>query len=485
MYRPHTLYSDLGDVEIIQHDGLLHLFHLVIPNRDVIAHAVSEDGLQWRELPPAITTSAPGAPDDDMIRTVSVTPHDGRFYMMYSGCSRKDGGTIERVCIAVSDDLYNWEKIPNASGIEAYPAIYEGEDLSNNGVNWRDPKPFYEDGVYYCVICARRKEGPLLRKGCVALMVSRDMIHWDYEEPIFLPGAYYTVECPQLYRIGKLYYLIGSIMEDSSQRYWVADNIKGPYRVASGENLLFPPKSHYAGRLCRFQGKDVFLCWTFATEDGPSPFGLRVNKNAPIRYIPALLEVMADDEGRLSLKSCQSWGNYEDQKYAISIESLHKTACDNPYAVSEDQSFISESGMEMWLSEDQYSCFKLDMNMTVGGYCGGIVFHVNDDTAAYQIEFYPHQQLARLVIHNKKIRSDNVEWFDYRVLQTTHCVSENQQIRVGLLAVGGEIEVSLNGCVKFSTVSTSLQKGHIGVFSNCGSVIVSRLSLTGMRMPNH
>lgn len=36
---------EVGDIDVLWHDGLFHLFHLVLPNHDYIAHAVSEDGL--------------------------------------------------------------------------------------------------------------------------------------------------------------------------------------------------------------------------------------------------------------------------------------------------------------------------------------------------------------------------------------------------------------------------------------------------------
>lgn len=484
MYRPHTLFSDIGDVEILEHEGKLHMFHLVIPNRDLIAHCVSEDGLTWQELPAAISAGAPGAPDDDMIRTISVTPCNGRFYMMYAGCSRRDGGRVERICMAVSDDLNAWEKIPECSGMGAYPRIYESEEIAGDCVNWRDPKPYYENGVYYCVVCARKRDGAFLRKGCVALMTSRDMLHWEYQEPLFLPGAYYTVECPQIYRIKDRYYLIGSIMEDGSQRYWVADQLTGPYRVAGGENLLMPPRSHYAGRIARFRGRDVYLCWTFAREDGPSPFGLRKEAGAPIRYIPALLDVEADDEGRMRLKSIDAWKQFEKKQDRVDPEKLKRTLCENPYAYREGNTFGSESGMDMWITQETYRSYKLDCKVDVRGYCGGITFHVTDDGAAYSIEFYPYEQLIRLTVHTKTHRIDDTEWFDLRVLQTAHAALDYSSIQISLLAVGGEIQVSLNGWVRLATVSTAVLEGYWGVFANCAVVKLSDVLVTDMLVPN-
>lgn len=484
MYRPHSLYSDIGDVEILEYDGKLHMFHLVIPNRDLIAHCVSEDGLTWRELPAAIATGAPGSMDDDMIRTISVTPCNGRFYMLYAACSRKDGGRVERICMATSKDLTIWEKLPQFSGIEACGKYYEDAETAKDYVNWRDPKPYYEDGTYYCVICARRREGAILRRGCVALMTSQDMLHWTYQAPLFLPGDYFAVECPQIYKIGSQYYLLGAIMEDGSQRYWVADNLKGPYRIAGGENLLMPPGSHYAGRLARFRGRDVYLCWTAAREDGPSPFGLRTEIGAPIRYIPALLDVVPDEQGRLTLRSVKAWERFEGAGKPIAQAALNHTICSNRYASHRENLFISESGTEMWTTRETYGSFRWNCSLQMEGYCGGLVFRANDDGAAYRLEFYPYEQRVLLKSHVRSHRRDGTDWFDHRIIQSAHLDSAGKAVRVSLRDVGGEIEISLNGRVRLATVSTAALSGYIGVFANCASIQIEEMTVIEMSVPN-
>ena len=41
---------EIGDVEVHLHNGIYHLFHLIIPNHDYIAHAVSKDGISWERI---------------------------------------------------------------------------------------------------------------------------------------------------------------------------------------------------------------------------------------------------------------------------------------------------------------------------------------------------------------------------------------------------------------------------------------------------
>ncbi len=44
--------KSLGDVDVLYHEGIYHLFHLVLPNHDYIAHAISRDGLFWIRVEP-------------------------------------------------------------------------------------------------------------------------------------------------------------------------------------------------------------------------------------------------------------------------------------------------------------------------------------------------------------------------------------------------------------------------------------------------
>lgn len=106
--------SELGDVDVVYVDGIYHLFHLVLPNHDYIAHAVSQDGFVWRRVENALFIGHPGQWDDDMLWTMHVSrnpyqPNEWR--MFYTGLSRQESGRIQRVGLARSADLYHWEKM--------------------------------------------------------------------------------------------------------------------------------------------------------------------------------------------------------------------------------------------------------------------------------------------------------------------------------------------------------------------------------------
>ena len=45
--------SEIGDLDVVAHEGRLHMFHLCLPSHDTVAHLVSDDGMNWEEAPNA------------------------------------------------------------------------------------------------------------------------------------------------------------------------------------------------------------------------------------------------------------------------------------------------------------------------------------------------------------------------------------------------------------------------------------------------
>ncbi len=205
LYVPRGFgFSEVGDIEVVPHGDELHLFHLTLPNHDVVQHAVSADGLSWRELPAALRTSDPGACDDDQIWTMSVTGRDGAFVMLYTALSNADQGKVQRTAIAHSVDLLTWRKGERNPVAEADPRWYESSLADAGRVSWRDPKPVLIDGTYYAVVSAREKDGPLLRRGCAGLMASSDLETWEVRPPLLAPRRYWDLECPQVFVINSV-----------------------------------------------------------------------------------------------------------------------------------------------------------------------------------------------------------------------------------------------------------------------------------------
>ena len=84
-----------------------------------IGHAVSEDLVNWEILPDAFAPSASPAWDDYTTWTGSIIQHEGLWCLFYTGSSRADDGKIQRIGLATSSDLLTWQKHPQNPLIEA------------------------------------------------------------------------------------------------------------------------------------------------------------------------------------------------------------------------------------------------------------------------------------------------------------------------------------------------------------------------------
>jgi hypothetical protein len=277
-------------------------------------------------------------------------------------------------------------------------------------------------------------------------------------------------------------------MEDLSQRFWRADRLEGPYSVAGGTNLLMPEKTHYAGRITRFQGRDVFACWTFTTEDGPSPFGLRVTPGAVIKYVPAVLDVRTDAEGRLTLHSPAAWDRYRIGEGKPLLSGQTQRLFLNPSASSNDRTLSSPSGMELLADGEIYGHFTLDCRLRISGYRAGLAFYADEEGSAYLVELYPRENRVRLVRHFAKQTPQKHIWFDYAVLaqagaDLTKLTAEG--LSVTLRAVNGEIELSLDGRVVISTVSTRCMSGRVGLFADNADISIDSDIIASMRVPEN
>ena len=186
-------------------------------------------------------------------------PHSWR--MFYTGLCMRERGRIQRIGLAHSDDLYHWEK--DSSG--HYPLEISGEHYETSldeGRQWgsfRDPFCYQENGRVYLLATARTNEGPVIRRGCAALMAETAENQFEFLPPILSTMHYDELEVPNLLRLHSLYYLIASIREDVKVHYWWADKLTGPYKNYA-DNVLMP-QGNYAARVS--QTKDTTLIWNF------------------------------------------------------------------------------------------------------------------------------------------------------------------------------------------------------------------------------
>lgn len=86
-----------------------HLFFLGLKGR---WHVVSENLVNWKELPIALPLGAPGEPDSRQCAAGSIIERNGTFHFFYTGRRKKEGKAIPTICRSTSEDLIHWKKDP-------------------------------------------------------------------------------------------------------------------------------------------------------------------------------------------------------------------------------------------------------------------------------------------------------------------------------------------------------------------------------------
>lgn len=255
-------------------DGkLFHLFYLHAPkslgNPDLrhrnarIGHATSPDLVTWTDHGQIFAAGAAGSFDDTANWTGSVVRgHDGRWYLYYTGShwlSADNNHNIETVGLAVSDDLFVWEKQPGPT-CRADARWYETYGTSSwTEEAWRDPWVFAdaEDEVWHMLVTARSNYGDEMQRGVVGHAVSRDLQNWVVQPPLSDPGAdfahlevfqtlsidgtnYVLFACDTARLAGKLTGTVGGIW------YMPVDSFTGPMDPSRAK--LLATQRLYAGR---------------------------------------------------------------------------------------------------------------------------------------------------------------------------------------------------------------------------------------------
>jgi len=172
-------------------------------------HVKTKDFIRWERLPVAM------APDmdydkDGCFSGGAVEMPDGRHLLMYTGVHsvRQENGKVDSFqtqCIAIGDGV-NYEKY------QGNPVI-RSEDIPEGGstTDFRDPKIWREDGMYYAVMGNRTPDG----SGTILLYRSEDAIHWEFVNKLASCHNQYGKmwECPDFFPLDGKHVLLTSPQE--------------------------------------------------------------------------------------------------------------------------------------------------------------------------------------------------------------------------------------------------------------------------------
>ena len=452
---------EIGDVDVIKFNGLFHLFHLTLPNHAYIAHAVSKDGFKWKRVKNAVFISDPPTWDDDMLWTMHVSPNPykpGSWRMFYTGLCMGDRSRIQRIGLALSDDLYNWEKSKSDSyPVEVKGMIYESSiKQGRHWVSFRDPFCYCEDEKVFLLAAGRVNKGPVIRRGCVALVEEKNENKFEFKPPLFQPMHYDDVEVPNLFKLNGRYYLIGSIREDVKVHYWWSDKFKGPYQNFADNVLL--PQGNYAARISK-EG-ERYLIWNFF-------FKGRTTKGKHLMAPPK--ELVVDENSELRLKTYKGFDNLVSHVQEFSKITPLKTLYNNSNASSKikNLNFVIDcsSGFEAFLLKGIYKNFILTGELITedrGKY--GLVFRINREGDGYYLSLDFFKGIVQLRAWGRNPHGEVEEAFTYRQLQVANYIPKEGPHPFCLIAYDQYLEFSLNGYILLTLADDQYEKGNLGFY---------------------
>ena len=488
MYASHGfLRSDIGDVDVLYHEGQFHLFHLVLPNHDYIAHAVSKDGMSWRRVKNALFVGEPGNWDDDMLWTMHVSPdpdHAGRWRMFYTGLSRREHGRVQRIGVAESDDLLHWERVePEGFPLSASLLHYESSvDEGRHWVSFRDPffykAPDEDGGNGYLLAAGRVKTGPVVRRGCVAAYREVQPNQFEAIAPLHHPGLYDDIEVPNLVKLGGEYYLIGSIREDAKIRYWHTDEIGKPWR--SYQDNVLMARGNYAGRISR--DDRGWLLWNF--------FSMNLRDRTVNNLMPPPKRLVRREDGLLMLTTYEEFDKWvEDQIDTHCIRPLDNCPGDDAGQVCFRDGLLeleSPAGFQAFVFDEVIGCFRFRAKMKLDGQgkCGFLFRLEADSHDGYYLSLDLLKGVAQLRSWDTGAPASGEHMMQFESLQAGYWFTHHPgEADVQLMAFGSYLELSVNGRVLLSLADQTFTSGLFGLYLETCRLHLSDVSLHRMRSP--
>jgi beta-fructofuranosidase len=494
---------EIGDVDVLFDGNLFHLFHLIIPNHDYIAHAICRDGVSWKRVQNALFVGDPGRWDDDMLWTMHTTWSESnrRWEMYYTGLCMEENGAVQRIGMAVSDDLYTWTKLKDFTPIESQGPYYESvENNPRTWISFRDPFLFKHNNEELLLTCARSSQGQLSRRGCTAVLKKRNIApiaqpatapvsppgnspqsipipvdQWELQPPLVHPFLYDDMECPCLVVFQEQYYLIASIREDRKVRYWVSSHLHGKYQAPASNVLL--PQGNFAARVVRMGSEYLVYSFFFVNNDANGK-----------RVLPPPRQLECDEKGELFLSSFKGWHSFRTKEVQQEILAGFRPLLGNPDAKLKVDHHIleltSEAGHEFFVCDSFRKDYIWEGKILLSN-AGkfGLIANMDDEGSGYLISLDITNGFAQIRAWGVQ-KHEPLKDYLYKELQANHFhIQPNLHYTFQLINYGHYIELSLDGKIILSLVDYTYTRGKIGLYCTSTSLTLTNSKLTLLRAP--
>ena len=293
-------------------------------------HAVSDDLIEWEELPVALEPVMPYENGNGCMSGSAIVA-EGKLWLFYNSMSGKGGETVS---IAWSEDGISFTKLDSNPVLES---LFEGSN-----VKFRDPFVFRYGGSYRMLVGAGSAN---IAK--VILYESQDLLSWEYLDELVSDSRYGSViESPELFELdGRWVFMIQSEKHLPTRVLFASGEFDGKLFVFDDEfDPFFPIET----------GSDFFSPVTFSDRDGRRILisWLYSTKMAGSSVLSSPRELFFDLADRLVMRPCEvlrdftvtdsRFVSYDEGRLNVRFEG--RTLFSKAYAVEPEYSVLEDVG---------------------------------------------------------------------------------------------------------------------------------------------
>lgn len=466
-YKPENAW--VGDLIPYYEDGIYYAFYLHDPRckpdeyaEETTWHLVTtKDFVSCNYLGEAIPRGDENAPNRNAYTGSVVKAADGTYYVYYTAYNAEvkiNGKSIQSVMRAKGRDLYHLENDEDF--------LFTADDSIYESFDWRDPYVFFheEENCYYMLLAARIKNGGGLRGGCIGLCKSKDMETWTHEKPFFDPHMYITMECPEVFKMGKWWYLVFSTFSDRFvTHYRMAESLQGPWIIP--EDDVFDARANYAIKTASDGEKRYAFGWV-PTRKGNCDFGSWEWGGTMIFH----QLVQNKENGMLKVRPPKGVEEYYNSQ--TSLPPAEETWC----SLRADKLETAMYGAALWrIPKD---CFSMEMDITINQ-CHefGIVLHADKGLEkGYFLRMNPFSRQAAWDMwpragqgfYQWQIDGDKA----YQV-ETVRCLPDGDHFHILIIREEDICVVYINSEIALSTRMYDHKGGYAGWYLVQGDAVIA------------
>jgi len=251
----------VGDPMPYYEDGVFYLYYLK-EGGDSYNHSIylatTTDFITFTEVDEPVIEASRSGGQDGWTGTGSIVKVEDKYYFFYTGHAPSESYEyMEKIMLAVGDDLYHFEKVENW---EMIPPTELGQKR-----DFRDPQAYYDaetDKIYMTVTAAKDGVARILK-----YTMDPDLTNIHYEGILLTDptGDFWNLECSDCFQIGDKWYVTYSGQDDTLW-YAVSDSRFGEY----SQPVRLEGKLFYAAKQVSDGENNYMVGWTRRSESPSS-----------------------------------------------------------------------------------------------------------------------------------------------------------------------------------------------------------------------